>query len=172
LAPLLTDHERLLRRVEEVRAAARSRPENTIALRPVVEEVVPEVKAPEEKGGRPAAPTLSANEAKMIARLRALQFGTWFEFKSVDDRPPRRLKMAWFSTFTETCLFVDRDGMQAETRTMLSLAQDLLALRARIIQHERKKPFVERALSAILNMLKASPSTASKPVQGRSDQGS
>ena len=170
LAPLLTDHERLLRRVEEVRAAARPRAENAIALRPVVEDVVPEVKAPEEKGGRPAAPNLSANEAKMIARLRALQFGTWFEFKPEEGRPPRRLKMAWFSTFTETCLFVDRDGMQAETRTMLSLAQDLLAQRARIITYERKKPFMARALSAILSMLKASASAAAEPVQGQPGQ--
>jgi hypothetical protein len=172
LAPLLTDHERLLRRVEEVRAAARPRPESMIALKPVVEEVVPEVRAPEEKGGRPAASSLSANEAKMIARLRALQFGTWFEFKPEEGRPPRRLKMAWFSTFTETCLFVDREGMQAETRTMLSLAQDLLAQRARIITFEKKKPFVARALSAILSMLKASAPAASEPVQGRSGQGS
>ncbi len=171
LAPLLTDQERLRRRVDEVRAPVRPRPEDTIALRPVVAEAVPAVKAPEQKRGRPAAPSISANEAKMIERLRALQFGTWFEFKPEDDGPPRRLKMAWFSTATETCLFVDRDGMQAETRTMLSLAQDLLGQRVRILRHERKKPFVERALSAILNLLKASAPVASKPAQGGPGQG-
>ncbi len=156
LAPLLTDHERLLLRIDEVRAPARPRPDELLARRPVVEAVIPEAKALEQKGGQPAAPNVSVNEAKMVARLRALQFGTWFEFKPEDDGPPRRRKMAWFSTATETCLFVDRDGKQAETRTMLSLAQDLLGQRARIIQHERRKPFVERALSAILNLLQSS----------------
>jgi len=172
LAPLLTDPERLLRRLDEVRMGAKWRTQDTIALTQPPVGAVADAKAPEQKVGRPVAPTISADEARVMAELRALRFGTWFEFKPGGGKPLRLRKMSWFSTSTETCLFVDRDGMQAETTTMLSLAQHLLAQRARIIHHERKKPFVERALNAILTMLKASAPGASKPVQGRPDQGS
>ena len=106
----------------------------------------------------------------MIARLRDLEFGTWFEFRPADGSPPRHLKLSWFSTVTETCMFVDRGGMQTETRTMLSLAQDLLGERARIITYEGKKPFMARALSAILGMLKASASAAPAPALGQPGQ--
>jgi hypothetical protein len=103
----------------------------------------------------------------MIARLQELEFGTWFEFKPADGGAPRRRKLSWFSTGTETCMFVDRSGMQTETRTMLSLAQDLLGQRARIAEHEKTAPFVERALGAILNMLRSSASAAPVPTLGQ-----
>lgn len=172
LAALITDPERLLRRLGEVRMGAKWRTQDTIALTQPPVGAVADAKAPEQKVERPLAPAISTDEARVMAELRALRFGTWFEFKPGGGKPLRLRKMSWFSTSTETCLFVDRDGMQAETTTMLSLARHLLAQRARIIHHERKKPFVERALNAILTMLKAPAPGASKPVQGRPDQGS
>ena len=53
LAPLLTDPEHLRRRVDEVRASSKSQRPDTIALRPVVEGMVPEAKATGQKGGNP-----------------------------------------------------------------------------------------------------------------------
>jgi hypothetical protein len=115
----------------------------------------------EESEQTPAEP-ISEQEQEVINRLRKMKFGTWFEFASSADAPPRRIKLSWLSPLTATCMFVDRSGMQAEIKTLHELAQEILSGRARVIPRPRH-PFIERALVSIRKMLQGD----DKEAQGR-----
>lgn len=95
---------------------------------------------------------LSEPERQMLERLGKMRFGTWFEFSGEPDAPPRRIKLSWVSPLTSTCMFVDRAGMQAETKNLKDLAQEVLAGRAKVIPRP-KHPFIDRALVSIHKML-------------------
>ena len=88
----------------------------------------------------------------MLRRLREVKFGTWFEFCDRDSGKRRRLKLSWFSPQTSTCMFVDGSGVQAAVKSMPELAIEIAGGHAKLIQGARK-PFVERALESIRNML-------------------
>jgi hypothetical protein len=95
---------------------------------------------------------LNDEEQAMVARLRKTRFGTWFEFTSTPDAPPRRIKLSWMSLLTSTCMFVDRSGMQAEIKTLRELAREMLNGRARVIP-KQEHPFIDRALVSIRKAL-------------------
>ena len=88
----------------------------------------------------------------MLKRLREVKFGTWFEFRDHDTGKPLRLRLSWFSPQTTTCMFVDSSGVQAALISMPELAKEIIGGRAKLIEGT-KKPFVERALKSIRNML-------------------
>lgn len=103
------------------------------------------------EGSNPSLdPTVA--EATMIARLSKMRPGTWFEFASSGDGQAKRIKLAWISPLTSSCMFVDKSGIQAETRTLLALAQDILSGHARIVPRARL-PFIDRALVSIRKVL-------------------
>lgn len=83
--------------------------------------------------------------------LKTTPFGTWFEF-SQSTQGASRAKLSWRSSVTQKCMFVDQMGVKAAVISMHDLAQSMLAGQARILTQERK-PFVDRALSAIYRML-------------------
>jgi hypothetical protein len=91
----------------------------------------------------------------MVARLRNLRFGTWFELIGDIGAAPRRVKLSWISPLTSTCMFVDRSGMQAEVKSLRDLAGEMLAGRARLIPRP-KHPFIDRALVSIRKVLQGS----------------
>jgi hypothetical protein len=99
-------------------------------------------------------PPITPREQKLIDEFRDLPFGTWLEFRSGDDGPPRRIKLSWFSPLTGTCMFVDNYGRKTETKPIRQVTADLMAGRARIIR-QAKQPFFERALRAIQERLKS-----------------
>jgi hypothetical protein len=96
---------------------------------------------------------LSPDEQAMLERLRNLAFGTWFEFRTERDAPPRRLKLAWYSTMTNTYMFVDRAGVKADAKNLLALAEDLRNGHAKILSSE-DRPYVTRTLASILAKLR------------------
>ena len=98
---------------------------------------------------------LSEPERQMVARLRNLRFGTWFELIGDTGAAPRRVKLSWISPLTSTCMFVDRSGMQAEVKSLRDLAGEMLAGRARLIPRP-KHPFIDRALVSIRKVLQGS----------------
>jgi hypothetical protein len=103
---------------------------------------------------------ISEQEQEVIARLRKMKFGTWFELASPSGGAPRRIKLSWLSPLTSTCMFVDRSGMQAEIKTLQELAQEILTGRAKVIPRP-KHPFIERALVSIRKMLQGDEQTDS-----------
>jgi hypothetical protein len=112
------------------------------AVAPSTESAEPEV---------PVAP-LNKEETEMLARLRTLPFGTWFEFVTNQQGSTVRRKLAWFSPVTGRCLFVNRRGARADERTMDQLARDLVRGQVRLADDNPEK-FIDRAWKAIKEAL-------------------
>jgi hypothetical protein len=108
---------------------------------------------PGEKAAARERP-LSEPEQEMLEKLQRLQFGTWFEFPGKDNET-RRLKLSWLSPLTATCMFVDKNGSQAQIKTLADTARMMVSGEAKIIP-KPKQQFVERAMLAIKNTLQRS----------------
>lgn len=108
---------------------------------------------PEEPGAHEETDSavLSAEQAKMLETLKNAPFGTWFEFQKPGEAK-KRAKLSWRSTVTNKFMFVDQMGVKAAVVCMRELADCMLSGTVRIVNTE-KKPFVDRALSAIHRML-------------------
>lgn len=116
-----------------------------------VTENEPEPAAESVPESRPTIPELSAEQAAMIEKLKSIPFGTWFEFTDEADNR-QRAKLSWRSTVTEKFMFVDQMGVKAAVISMQELTDNMLNGKVRTLSVD-KKPFVDRALSAIHKML-------------------
>ena len=89
----------------------------------------------------------------MIERLKTLPFGSWFEFKTNQQGDTVRRKLAWFSTVTGRCLFVNQRGVRTDEKSLEQLARDVITGQAGIVEEE-KETLVDRAWKAIVSSLK------------------
>jgi Protein of unknown function (DUF1631) len=137
------DKEKLLNALFESQSLAL---QGEAELAVVVAPVEPEPE-PEEADSAEASP----EQLAMLDQLKAIPFGTWFEFRK-PGKPSSRAKLSWRSTVTEKFMFVDQMGVKAAVISMHDLADCMINGRVRILQAE-KKPFVDRALNAIHRML-------------------
>ncbi|HEX5122751.1 MAG TPA: DUF1631 family protein, partial [Rhodanobacteraceae bacterium] len=108
------------------------------------EPIKPVVKAP---------PSLTPEEAQVLERIRTLPFGTWFEFTTNQQGATIRRKLAWFSTLTGRCLFVNQRGARTDEKTLEQLARDIVRKQAKIWT-EQSDSLIDRAWKAILGSLK------------------
>lgn len=108
------------------------------------EPIKPVVKAP---------PSLTPEEAQVLERIRTLPFGTWFEFTTNQQGATVRRKLAWFSTLTGRCLFVNQRGARTDEKTLEQLARDIVRKQAKVWQ-EQSDSLIDRAWKAILGSLK------------------
>jgi hypothetical protein len=108
------------------------------------EPIKPVVKAP---------PSLTPEEAQVLERIRTLPFGTWFEFTTNQQGATVRRKLAWFSTLTGRCLFVNQRGARTDEKTLEQLARDIARKQA-TIWTEQSDSLIDRAWKAILGSLK------------------
>ena len=97
--------------------------------------------------------TPGSPEAKMVERLKTLPFGSWFEFKTNQQGDKIRRKLAWFSTVTGRCLFVNQRGVRTDEKTLEQLARDVVLGQASIVEQETET-IVDRAWKAIVSGLK------------------
>ena len=105
------------------------------------------------KTKRPKRADLNEKERAMVAKIRLLAFGTWFEIKFSSDSEFVKRKLSWYSPVTSRCLFVNNRGSIAEEIYLEELAQSMAAGQARVFQ-PNKKPLIDRAFSAIFGRLK------------------
>jgi len=103
----------------------------------------------------PEAPALTPAEADMLARLLATPFGTWFEFVTNQQGATVRRKLAWFSTVTGRCLFVNQRGMRGEDRTLDQLARDMVRGQVRVAVPQPTS-LIDRAWKTIMDVLRPS----------------
>jgi hypothetical protein len=113
--------------------------------------------APVEKRARAADVAgadkgLTAEEKEMVQRIRTLPFGTWFEFVINQQGAAVRRKLAWFSTVTGRCLFVNQRGARAEEKSIEQLARDLVRGQVRLHKEEPGN-FIDRAWKTIMSKL-------------------
>jgi len=94
-----------------------------------------------------------SEQGKMFDRLKTLPFGTWFEFRTNQQGDKVRRKLAWFSTLTGRCLFVNQRGVRTDEKTLEQLALDVVNGQASIIEPEEES-LVDRAWKAIVSSLK------------------
>ncbi|UTF59391.1 DUF1631 family protein [Gilvimarinus sp. DA14] len=91
----------------------------------------------------------SAEEAKLIEKLKLIEFGTWLE----DDKG-KRIKVAWYNHKTMHYMLVDQQGRKVAMSSALQMARAMIAGKLRIIAGSTK-PFFERALENIYHSLNA-----------------
>jgi hypothetical protein len=96
---------------------------------------------------------LTPEEAQILERLRTLPFGTWFEFTTNQQGATVRRKLAWFSTLTGRCLFVNQRGARTDEKTLDQLARDIARKQAKIWA-EQQESLIDRAWKAITGTLK------------------
>jgi hypothetical protein len=94
-----------------------------------------------------------SEQGKMLDRLKTLPFGTWFDFRTNQQGDKVRRKLAWFSTLTGRCLFVNQRGVRTDEKTLEQLALDIINGQASIIEPEEES-LVDRAWKAIVASLK------------------
>ena len=87
----------------------------------------------------------------LLARLRSLPPGTWFEFRAGQDDEMERAKLCWISPYTGNNLFVNRNGLKAHEFAPESLAEEMESGLARLIDSNR---LLERTLRALINQLR------------------
>lgn len=96
---------------------------------------------------------LNAEEQAMLERMRSIPFGTWFDFVKNQQGDVTRRKLAWFSTVTGRCLFVNQRGVRTEERTLDQLARDMVRGQARMVMPDRTS-LIDRAWKAIVDTLR------------------
>jgi hypothetical protein len=108
--------------------------------------------APIEAVAKPQPIPLNAAERATLERLREVPFGTWFVFTLNQQGASVRRKLAWFSTVTRRCLFVNQRGARCDDRTLDQLARDIVRGQARI-EVPPQSSLIDRAWKAIVEAL-------------------
>ena len=96
---------------------------------------------------------LTPEETQILERIRSLPFGTWFEFTTNQQGATVRRKLAWFSTLTGRCLFVNQRGARTDEKSLEQLARDIARKQAKIWS-ENPELMIDRAWKAIMGTLK------------------
>jgi len=109
-------------------------------------------KAEAKSAAEPAA-ALSEEQRRIRQHLLQTPFGTWFEFVDADGRP-QRLKLAWFSTVSGRCLFVNARGARVEDVSIDELARRVAAGTAAIVGQNMQQP-ITSAWRRVLGSLKS-----------------
>ena len=92
-------------------------------------------------------------ESRALERIKTLPFGSWFEFRTNQQGDKVRRKLAWFSTLTGHCLFVNQRGVRVDEKNLEQLARDIAGQQAWIVEPETES-LVDRAWKAIVGSLK------------------
>jgi hypothetical protein len=100
-----------------------------------------------------ASPSLTPEEQQTLDRIRTMPFGTWFEFTTNQQGATVRRKLAWFSTLTGRCLFVNQRGARTDEKTLDQLARDIVRKQARVYT-DKPESLIDRAWKAITGSLK------------------
>jgi len=108
--------------------------------------------APRPAVVKPAV-ALTAEETQMMDRIRTLPFGTWFEFTTNQQGATVKRKLAWFSTLTGRCLFVNQRGARTDEKTLEQLARDMARQQAKV-WNEASESLIDRAWKAIKGTLR------------------
>lgn len=108
--------------------------------------------APLGPAARPQPIPLNATEAATLERLREVPFGTWFVFTLNQQGATARRKLAWFSTVTRRCLFVNQRGARGDDMTLDQLAREIVRGQARI-EVPPQSSLIDRAWKAIVEAL-------------------
>lgn len=100
-----------------------------------------------------APPPRSAAEEGCYAQLRALPFGSWFEFVLNQQGDVKRQRLSWFSPITDNALFVNQRGQKVNEQSLDSLARLMAQGQVRIVSEDGGR-LIDRAWQAALRTLR------------------
>lgn len=115
--------------------------------------------------GEKVAP-LKPEEAEHLEQIRALPFGTWFEFTTNQQGDRVRRRLSWFSTVTGHCLFVNHRGQRAGEYSLNWLARELHRGNVRVVEVGQGNA-IDRAWQSIVGALRT---FAGKPQPAGADR--
>ena len=87
---------------------------------------------------------------ELLARIRSLQPGTWFEFAGETDRK-ERARLSWVSPYSGRCLFVNTNGVKVAERRPEDIVHDIERGLAEILENTQ---MLESALANVLTQLR------------------
>ena len=96
---------------------------------------------------------LSPDEQARLDQIKALPFGTWFEFTVNQQGDTVRRRLSWFSTVTGHVLFVNQRGQKIGEYTLDGLAKAMVQGQAHIVEEE-KGTLIDRAWNAVTAALR------------------
>jgi hypothetical protein len=115
--------------------------------------------------GEKVAP-LKPEEAERLEQIRALPFGTWFEFTTNQQGDRVRRRLSWFSTVTGHCLFVNHRGQRVGEYSLNWLARELTRGNVRVVEVGQGNA-IDRAWQSIVGALRT---FAGKPQPNGADR--
>ena len=95
-------------------------------------------------------PPLNENEQEYMERLRALPFGSWFEFVINQQGDTVRRRLSWYSVVSGTCLFINHRGQRVGDYTLDTLARAMARDQVRIVE-KKKESMIASAMRGVVN---------------------
>lgn len=95
-------------------------------------------------------PTPTDLDPDLLARLRSLPAGAWFEFRMSPQQDMERARLCWTSPYTGNNLFVNRNGLKVRDIAPEALAAEMESGLARLIEGNR---LLERTLRSLIDQL-------------------
>ena len=96
-------------------------------------------------------PAAAPIDPVLLAQLRTLTPGSWFEFRLPQQEEIERAKFCWTSPYTGHYLFVNRNGTRVREMAAADLTKELEAGLARMIDANR---LLERSLRVLIDQLR------------------
>jgi hypothetical protein len=96
---------------------------------------------------------LNAIERQILSHLKTLPFGTWFDFVTNQQGDTVRRKLAWYSTVSGNCLFVNARGVRTGERSFEQVARDMARDQIRLFRPARES-LIDRALKSVWDTLR------------------
>ncbi|MGA9340810.1 MAG: DUF1631 family protein [Rhodanobacteraceae bacterium] len=96
---------------------------------------------------------LNDQELAMLERIKRLPFGAWFEFVVNQQGDTVRRKLAWFSTMSGRCLFVNQRGVRVDDKQLSQLARDLVRGEVRFVP-PHDESIIDRTWKTIMGTLR------------------
>ena len=141
--------------VDEIEAATASAltEKLEVAAQSIKKSVTTKPIVTEEAEAKVAVVPLNAIERQILSHLKTLPFGTWFDFVTNQQGDTVRRKLAWYSTLSGKCLFVNARGVRICERSFEQVARDMARDQIRLFRPARES-MIDRALKSVWDTLR------------------
>ncbi|MFK7732518.1 MAG: DUF1631 family protein [Pseudomonadales bacterium] len=101
------------------------------------------------------ADDLDDQEKELREQLKAVAYGTWFEWLQGDGNVDKKLKLAWYSSMSDNYMFVNQAGVKVLVETLNNLTRNVHRGHIRVININNES-FMERMFKRMVNNMQTS----------------